>query len=75
MQSKVQKVGQPSMDSSHHLWFWAFERAALGPNLQVSIGPQTSPVILCMQNSVPRIRITGLCGSQPSSVVFACKTA
>ena len=33
----------------------------------------TSPVIFCMQNSVPSIKITSLCGSQPLSVVFACK--
>ena len=38
-------------------------------------GSQTSPVILCMQNSVPSIRITSLYGSQPSSAVFASKTA
>ena len=36
---------------------------------------QTSPVVLCMQNSVISIRNTSLCWSQPSSVVFACKTA
>ena len=35
---------------------------------------QTSPVVLCMQNSVISIRKTGLYGSQPSSVAFACKT-
>ena len=35
---------------------------------------QTSPVALCMQNSVISIRNTGFYGSQPSSVVFACKT-
>ena len=35
----------------------------------------TSPVVLCMQNSVISIRITSLQGSQPSSVVFGCKTA
>ena len=35
---------------------------------------QTSPVVLCMQNSVISIRKTGLYGSQTSSVVFACKT-
>ena len=38
---------------------------------------QTSPVVLCMQISVisTRIRIAGPYGFQPSSVVFACKTA
>ena len=33
----------------------------------------TWPVILCMYKSVLSIRITSLYGSQPSSVVFACK--
>ena len=40
-------------------------------NLYVS---QTSPVVLCMQNSVISTINTGLYGSQPSSVLFACKT-
>ena len=35
-------------------------------------GSQTSPVVLCVQNSVMRLR---LYVSQPSSVVFACKKA
>ena len=38
-------------------------------------GSQTSPVIFCMQNSVPSIRNNSLHGSQPSSVVFGCKSA
>ena len=38
-------------------------------------GAQTSPVVLCMQNGVISTRITSLYGSQPSSVVFASKTA
>ena len=38
-------------------------------------GSRTSPVVLCMQNKVIILRITNLCSSQPSSVVFACKTA
>ena len=38
-------------------------------------GSQTSPVIFCIQNSVPSIRNTSLHGSQPSRVVFGCKTA
>ena len=41
-------------------------------NLCVS---KTSPVIFCMQNSVPSIRNNSLHGSQPSRVVFGCKTA
>ena len=38
-------------------------------------GSHTSPVILCLENGVPSIRITSLCGLQPSSVVFGCKTS
>ena len=34
----------------------------------------TTPVVLCLQNSVISIRITSLCGSHTSPVVFACKT-
>ena len=37
-------------------------------------GSQTSPAILCLQNSVRSIRITCLYGSQPSPVVFGSKT-
>ena len=37
-------------------------------------GSQTSPVIFCMQKSVPSIWNTSLHGSQPSRVVFGCKT-
>ena len=36
---------------------------------------QTSPVVLCMQNSAISIRITSVNQSLPSSVVFGCKTA
>ena len=35
----------------------------------------TSPVVLCLQNSVISIRITSLCGSHTLPVVFAFKTA
>ena len=37
-------------------------------------GSLTSPVVLCMLNIVISIKITSLYGTQPSSVVFACKT-
>ena len=37
-------------------------------------GFQTSPVVLCMHNSMISIRISSLNESQPSSVVYACKT-
>ena len=36
---------------------------------------QTSPVVLCRQYRVISSRITCLYGSQPLSVIFACKTA
>ena len=36
---------------------------------------KASPVVLCMQNNVNSIVITSLYESQPSFVVFACKTA
>ena len=38
-------------------------------------GSQTSPVIICFQNSVISIRKSSLYVSQPSSVVFGCKTS
>ena len=38
-------------------------------------GSQTSPVILCMQNSVRSIRITSLYGSQTSPVVFGLQNS
>ena len=38
-------------------------------------GSQTSPVVLCMQNSAISTRIISLYGYQLSSVVFACKRA
>ena len=38
------------------------------------MGPRPH-LFLCMQNNVISIRITSLYWSQPSSVVFACKTA
>ena len=37
-------------------------------------GSHTLPAVLCMQNNMMGIRITSLYWSQPSSVVFACKT-
>ena len=35
----------------------------------------TTPLILCLQNSLISFRITSLCGSHTSPVVFACNTA
>ena len=49
--------------------------AKQGPQITNLYGSQTSPVVLCMQYSVISTRNTCLYGSQPLSVVFACKTA
>ena len=81
---------QVCMGPRPHLWFWACKTATLAHALvwrfwlQTSdfwtkiaclYGSQNSPVIFCMQNGVPSIRIISLYWSQPSSVVFACKTS
>ena len=50
----------------HNSDFWT--------RVHVFYGYKTSPVVLCMQNSALRFRITSLNLSQLSSVVFACKT-
>ena len=61
---------QPSSVNSGHA-----KQRLIGPEKQVSMGPQTSQVVMCLQNSVISTRITCLYGSQPLSVIFACKTA
>ena len=38
-------------------------------------GSKNSPVIFCMQNSVPSFRIASLYGSQPSSVVLCVENS
>ena len=53
------------LNAKHRIW-------ALNTSLYVS---QTWPVVLCMYNSLISITNTSLYGSQPSSEVFACKTA
>ena len=63
---KVSMGPWPSLCWSVHAttaWHYASELHSLH-------GSQTSPVVLCMQNSVISIRITSLYGSQPSFVVF-----
>ena len=65
---------QVSLGPNHYLWFCAFKTAALESELLVSMGPSPHLWLLCIQNNVISIRITSLNGSQPSSVVFACKT-
>ena len=51
------------------------QNSAFWSEIACVYGSQNSPVIFCMQNSVPSFRIASLYGSQPSSVVFACQTA
>ena len=63
-----------STGPSHHLWFLHAKQRLLDQHTSL-YRSQTSPVVLCIQNSVPSIRITSLYGSQPSSVVFTFKTA
>ena len=63
-----------SMGLSPHLWFVHAKQRLLDQNYKTLWG-QASPVDLWMQNSVLRIRITGLYGPHPSYVVFAWKTA
>ena len=47
------------------------QNSMLSTKITSLYGNQTSPVVLCMQNSVLRFKINL---SQLSSVVFACKT-
>ena len=63
-----------SMGPSPHLKFLHTNQRLLDQNC-MSLWDAESPVISCMQNSVPSIRITSVYGSQHSSVVLACKTA
>ena len=62
------------MGPSPHLWFLHAKRRVLY-RITNFYGSQTSPVILCKLNSMISIGITSLHGSQPLSIVFACKTA
>ena len=63
-----------SMGPSPHLWFLHAKQRLLYQYTSL-YGYQTSPVVLCMQNSVISIRIASLYGFQPSSVVFTFQTA
>ena len=63
-----------SVGPKPHLWFLYVKQRLLDRNNK-SLWIPDRPVILCMHNSVLSIRITSVYGSQPSSVVFACKTA
>ena len=61
------------MGPSPHLWLLRVKQRFLDQHTSL-YGFQTSPVVLCMQNGVISTRITSLYWSQPSFVVFACKT-
>ena len=58
----------------HPCFFW-IENSDFRSRSASLYWSQTSPVVLCIQNNVIGIRITSLHGSQPSFVVFECKTA
>ena len=51
--------------------FWS----VLSTKLKRQYCLQPSPMVLCMQNSDFRTRITSLCGSNTPPVVFECKRA
>ena len=65
---------QVSLGPRLHLWF-LHANNVFWTRMTSLYGSKTWPVVLCMYNIVPSIRITTLYWSQPSSVVFACKTA
>ena len=62
------------MGPSPHLRFLQAKQRLFDQNCK-SHGSHPSSVVLCMQNNAINIIITSLHRSQPSSVVFACKTA
>ena len=63
-----------SMDPSPHLWFLHSKQGLLDQTYK-SLRVQTSPVVLCMQNSMISTRITSLYGFQPSSVVLCIQNS
>ena len=62
-----------SMVPRPHLWILTAKHRLLDQHTSL-YRYQTSPVVLCMQNSVISTTITSLYGSLPSTVVFARKT-
>ena len=62
------------MGPSPHLWILHAKQRLLDQNYK-SLRIPALTCCFCMQNIDFWIRITSLYGSQPSSVVFACKTA
>ena len=62
------------MHPSPHLWFMHAKQRLLDLNRSL-YGYQTSPVILCIDNSVISTRNTCLCGPQTSSVVLCMQNS
>ena len=62
------------MGPSPHLWFLHAKQRLLDQYTSL-YGFQTSPVVLCMQNSVICTRISSLHGFQPSSVVLCMQNS
>ena len=62
------------MGPSPHLWFLDAKQRLLDQNNKYLWVPDL-PVVLCIQSSVISSRNSILYGYQPTSVVFACKTA
>ena len=58
------------MGPSPHLWFLHAKTASFGQDITSLYGSQTSPVVLCIQNSVLRTRIACLYCSQISPVIL-----
>ena len=63
-----------SVGPSPHLWFLHAKQRLLDQCTSL-YGCQTSPVVLCMQNSVICTRISILHGFQPSSVVLCMQNS
>ena len=63
-----------SMGPSPHLWFFHSKQPLLDQTYK-SRSVQTSPVVLCMQNSMINTRINSLYGFQPSSVVVCIQNS
>ena len=63
-----------SMGPSHHLWFLHAKQRLLDQSTSL-LGYQTSPVVLCMQNSVICTRIKRLHGFQLSPVVLCMQNS
>ena len=66
---------QVCMGHRPHLWFWAQITACLAQEWIDYIDSSPDLCVLCMQNSAFRTRITSLCGSQTSPVIFCLQTS